>query len=128
MWSPGLPKQQRSADSVSHNQQPGTAAEIPEKDPKIRKPYTCEGIEGPIVKKMIRTAAQGKGKDMKRLTYHNLLKGIKIMQGKGYSFEEAEDLARKQFDKLEADTTGFWTFEKLAAQVISKEEYEALYK
>lgn len=77
---------------------------------------------------MTRTAAQRKGEDMKRLTYHNLLRGIKIMQDKGYSFEEAEDLARKQFDKLEADTTGFWTFEKLAAQVISKEEYEAQYR
>ena len=64
---------------------------------------------------------------MKNLTYHNLIKGIKILQEKGYTFEEAEDIARKKFKILEEDRTGYWTFEKLAAQVISKEEYERQY-
>jgi hypothetical protein len=64
---------------------------------------------------------------MKSLTYHNLIKGIKILQAKGYTFEEAEDIARKKFEILENDRTGYWTFEKLAAQVISKEEYERQY-
>lgn len=61
---------------------------------------------------------------MKKLTYNNLLRGIKIFQKKGYSFEESEKLARLQFDFIAADTTGYWDFEKCAARVLSKEEFE----
>jgi len=64
---------------------------------------------------------------MKRLTYHNLMRAIKILQAKGYSFDESEKIARLKFDYLEHDTTGYWTFEMLAQKVVSKDEYEQMY-
>lgn len=63
---------------------------------------------------------------MKRLTYHNLLRAIKILQAKGYSFEESEQIAKQKFEYLEQDRTGFWTFEKLADQIVTKDEYEQM--
>lgn len=64
---------------------------------------------------------------MKRLTYHNLLRAIKILQAKGYTFEESEKIAKQKFEYLEQDRTGYWTFEKLAAQIVTKEEYDQMY-
>ena len=59
---------------------------------------------------------------MKNLTYRNLMRGIKIIQAKGYDFDEANKIARNLFEQ-----TGVWTFEQLAKRVLTKAEFEAMY-
>lgn len=62
---------------------------------------------------------------MKRKTYNNVMKGIKIIQKKGYDFKEASDIVLKVFDEHE---NGEMPIEFYLDKVISKKEYEAIYK
>ena len=62
---------------------------------------------------------------MKRKTYNNVLKGIKIIQKKGYDFKEAGDIVLKVFNEHE---NGEMPIEFYLDKIVSKEEYEAIYK
>ena len=62
---------------------------------------------------------------MKRKTYNNVLKGIKIIQKKGYDFKEAGDIVLKVFNEHE---NGEMPIEFYLDKVISKEEFETMYK
>lgn len=57
---------------------------------------------------------------MKRRTYNNVLKAIKIVQKKGYSFEESRDIVLKVFDEHE---NGQMSIEFYLDKIVSKEEY-----
>ena len=62
---------------------------------------------------------------MKRKTYNNVMKGIKIIQKKGYDFKEAGDIVLKVFDEHENEETSIeWWLDK----IVSKEEFETMYK
>ena len=62
---------------------------------------------------------------MKRKTYNNVLKGIKIIQKKGYDFQEASEIVLKVFDEHE---NGEMPIEFYLDRIVSKEEFEAIYK
>lgn len=61
---------------------------------------------------------------MKRKTYNNVLKGIKMIMKKGYSREEATDIAIKIFDQHE---NGEMPIEFWIDKIITKEEFELSY-
>ena len=62
---------------------------------------------------------------MKRKTYNNVMKGIKIIQKKGYDFKEAGDIVLKVFDEHE---NGEMPIEWWLDKIVSKEEFETMYK
>ena len=62
---------------------------------------------------------------MKRKTYNNVLKGIKIIQKKGYDFQESSEIVLKVFEEHE---NGEMPIEWWLDKVISKKEYEIIYK
>ena len=62
---------------------------------------------------------------MKRKTYNNVMKGIKIIQKKGYDFKEASDIVLKVFNEHE---NGEMPIEWWLDKIISKEEFETMYK
>ena len=62
---------------------------------------------------------------MKRKTYNNVLKGIKIIQKKGYDFQESSEIVLKVFEEHE---NGEMPIEWWLDKIVSKEEYEAIYK
>ena len=62
---------------------------------------------------------------MKRKTYNNVLKSIKIIQKKGYDFDEASDIVLNVFD-LHKD--GEMPIEFWLDKIIAKEEFENTYK
>ena len=62
---------------------------------------------------------------MKRKTYNNVLKGIKIIQKKGYDFQESSEIVLKVFDEHE---NGEMPIEWWLDKIISKEEFETMYK
>ena len=62
---------------------------------------------------------------MKRKTYNNVLKGIKIIQKKGYDFQEASEIVLKVFDEHE---NGEMPIEFYLNKIVSKEEFETMYK
>ena len=62
---------------------------------------------------------------MKRKTYNNVMKGIKIIQKKGYDFQEASEIVLKVFDEHE---NGEMPIEFYLDKIVSKEEFEAIYK
>lgn len=58
---------------------------------------------------------------MKRRTYNNMLKATKMIVAKGYSWEEANKIAMRCFDNLEANKNGMeveWYIQK----VINKDD------
>ena len=60
--------------------------------------------------------------NMKRKTYNNVMRAIKIVQAKGYEFNEAIEIALKCFDNMEQAHNGMpaeWWLDK----VISADEY-----
>ena len=61
---------------------------------------------------------------MKRKTYNNVLKGIKIIQKKGYDFQESSEIVLKVFDEHE---NGEMPIEWWLDKVISKEEWLKMY-
>ena len=62
---------------------------------------------------------------MKRKTYNNVMKGIKIIQKKGYDFQEASEIVLKVFDEHE---NGEMPIEWWLDRIVSKEEFETMYK
>ena len=62
---------------------------------------------------------------MKRKTYNNVMKGIKIIQKKGYDFQEASEIVLKVFDEYE---NGEIPIEFYLDKIVSKEEFETMYK
>ena len=56
---------------------------------------------------------------MKRKTYNNVLKGIKIIQKKGYDFQESSEIVLKVFEEHE---NGEMPIEWWLDKIISKEE------
>ena len=62
---------------------------------------------------------------MKRKTYNNVMKGIKIIQKKGYDFQEASEIVLKVFDEHE---NGEIPIEFYLDKIVSKEEFETMYK
>ena len=62
---------------------------------------------------------------MKRKTYNNVMKGIKIIQKKGYDFQEASEIVLKVFDEHE---NGKMPIEFYLDKIVSKEEFETMYK
>ena len=62
---------------------------------------------------------------MKRKTYNNVLKGIKIIQKKGYDFQESSEIVLKVFEEHE---NGEMPIEWWLDKIISKKEYEIIYK
>ena len=57
---------------------------------------------------------------MKRKTYNNVLKGIKIIQKKGYDFQESNEIVLKVFEEHE---NGEMPIEWWLDKIISKEEW-----
>ena len=53
------------------------------------------------------------------------MKGIKIMQKKGYDFKEAGDIVLKVFDEHENEEI---PIEFYLDRIVSKEEFETMYK
>ena len=62
---------------------------------------------------------------MKRKTYNNVMKGIKIIQKKGYDFQEASEIVLKVFDEHENEEI---PIEFYLDKIVSKEEFETMYK
>ena len=61
---------------------------------------------------------------MKRKTYNNVLKGIKIIQKKGYDFQESSEIVLKVFEEHE---NGEMPIEWWLEKIISKEEWLKMY-
>lgn len=54
---------------------------------------------------------------MKRRTYNNMIKATKMIVSKGYSWEEANEIAMQCFDNVEANKNGMsaeWYIQKIA--------------
>ena len=60
---------------------------------------------------------------MKNLTYNNLMAVIRKIQAKGYTFEEAEPVARNIFAEFQAAPGGL-SIEERVRRVLTKEEWE----
>ena len=63
-------------------------------------------------------------KRMKNLTYRNLMAVIKKIEAKGYSFEEAERMARRIFEDFKAQPLGL-SIESRVDMILTKAEWEA---
>ena len=61
------------------------------------------------------------GKCMKRRTYNNVVKATKMIQKKGYSFEEANKMAIRLFDE---NTKEMNSIEFYIDKILGKEEWE----
>ena len=61
---------------------------------------------------------------MKRKTYNNVLKGIKIVQKKGYDFQESSEIVLKVFEEHE---NGEMPIEWWLDKIINKEEWLKMY-
>jgi hypothetical protein len=57
---------------------------------------------------------------MKRKTYNNVLKGIKIIQKKGYDFQESSEIVLKVFEEHE---NGEMPIEWWLDKIVNKEEW-----
>ena len=60
----------------------------------------------------------------KNLTYRNLVAGIRKIEKKGYSFEEAERMARRIFAEYRP---GGLSIEERIRRILTREEYEREY-
>ena len=63
-------------------------------------------------------------KRMKNLTYRNLMTVIHKIEAKGYSFDEAERMARRIFEDFKAQPMGL-SIESRVDMILTKEEWEA---
>lgn len=61
------------------------------------------------------------GERIKRKTYNNVLKAIKMIQKKGYSFDEANEMAIRLFDE---NTKEMNSIEFYIDKILDKEEWE----
>lgn len=58
---------------------------------------------------------------MKRKTYNNVMKATKMIQKKGYNFEEANQMAIRLFDEHTKDMN---SIEFYIDKILSKEEWQ----
>lgn len=58
---------------------------------------------------------------MKRKTYNNVLKAIKLIENKGYSFQESSEIALKVFEQHEND---IMSIEFYIDKICEKEQFE----
>ena len=63
-------------------------------------------------------------KQMKNLTYRNLMSVIHKIEAKGYTFEEAEPMARRAFEDFKAQPLGL-SIEQRIGMIMDKAEWEA---
>ena len=63
-------------------------------------------------------------RQMRNLTYRNLMAVIHKLQAKGWTFEEAEGMARNFFAEFEARPLGLSIEERVRRQ-LTREEWEA---
>ena len=61
------------------------------------------------------------GESMKRKTYNNVVKATKMIQKKGYSLEEANEMAIKLFDE---NTKEMNSIEFYIGKILDKEEWK----
>ena len=61
---------------------------------------------------------------MKRKTYNNVMRATKMLEAKGYTFDEASALAIKIFDE---HSNEYMPIEWYIDKVLSKQEYEKEY-
>ena len=62
----------------------------------------------------------GRQKQIKRKTYNNVLKGIKLIQKKGYNFQESSEIVLKVFEEHE---NGEMPIEWWLDKIVNKEEW-----
>lgn len=62
---------------------------------------------------------------MKRKTYRNVMRATKILQNKGYEFQEAAEMAIKVFDEHE---NGEMPIEFYLDKIVTKEEFLQSYQ
>ena len=58
---------------------------------------------------------------MKRKTYNNVLKAIKLIENKGYNFQESSEIALKVFEQHEND---IMSIEFYIDKICEKEQFE----
>ena len=63
-------------------------------------------------------------KQMKNMTYRNLMSVIHKIEAKGYTFEEAEPMARRIFEDFQSQPLGL-SIESRIGMILSKAEWEA---
>lgn len=61
---------------------------------------------------------------MKRKTYNNMVKAIKMIADKGYELEEANQIAIQCFEQMKEVNNGM-DVEWFINKIITKEEYES---
>lgn len=66
-------------------------------------------------------------KQIKRLTYRNLLIVIHKIEAKGYDFKEAETIARRIFEDFQIQPLGL-SIEERIGMILNKAEFEAQYQ
>lgn len=64
-------------------------------------------------------------RNIKNKTYNNLMLVIGKIQKKGYSFEEAREIAEHLFADFQPNSNSVWTMEKRIDIILPKDEYEA---
>lgn len=64
---------------------------------------------------------------MQRRTYNNVMKAIKMIQAKGYDFNEASEIALKCFDNHEQCNNGM-SVEYFINRICPKAEFESMYR
>lgn len=62
-------------------------------------------------------------RQMRNLTYRNLMAVIHKIESKGYDFEESERLARGVFDEFQNHPQGM-SIEERVRRILTKEEWE----
>ena len=62
---------------------------------------------------------------MKRRTYNNMVKATKLIVGKGYDWNEANEIAIKCFDNMEQLNNGT-SVEWFINKIVDKTEYEEM--
>ena len=63
---------------------------------------------------------------MKKKTYNNVLKAVRLIMKKGYEEKESLEMAVKIFDEMEVLNNGM-SIEWRISQIIPKSEWEAQY-
>ena len=63
-------------------------------------------------------------KQMKNMTYRNLMSVIHKIEAKGYTFDEAEPMARRIFEDFQSQPLGL-SIESRIGMILSKAEWEA---
>lgn len=65
-------------------------------------------------------------KPIKRKTYYNFMRVVRLIQKKGYDFDTAAHLAHQKFDQYEANPNGL-SILTMVDMIKTAEEYATLY-